>query len=148
MNIVRKTKFNQHQSFTLGLDRLKSSVVEYYVAIMYIIKFTNSSNQQKHMSLSEIEKYIECFNDKNGLFYRHFDDSTRKNNPQNSSEDSSRQSNQLTHADIKNAFDNLINLDQIRDNFYLIFTSIGHKIKGKLTKILKMFINYSTIIPN
>ena len=44
-------------------------------------------------------------------------------------------------------FDELINFERLRQHYYLIYACTGYKLKKHLLTLLKMFINYSTVIP-
>lgn len=42
----------------------------------------------------------------------------------------------------------LIDLSHLKYHYHLIYACAGYKFKNKLKNILKLFINYSTLIPN
>lgn len=98
-----------------------------------MIKFTNSPNYLKYINVIEIQDKLNAIESSKSLFFKHFDETLREG------EDPEL---------IKKYSSEVVNLNQIKDNFYLIFTSTGYKIKKKLTRIMQMFINHTTIIPN
>lgn len=119
---------------------MRDTYIEYYIILMYMIKFTNSLKEQKDDSLSNVKYHLDALKSNNHLFFHKFDHSVEGGSREQSYKAPSQE-------DIKNAYNSLTDLDQIKDNFYLIYTSIGYKIKKKLCTILQLFINYSTLIP-
>lgn len=89
---------------------------------MYTLKFTCSGSHSKNIGMHEIEGWLQDKRERRSLFFKDFDDSKRSQNGEkgknvNDSRDYSME---------------VIKLDQIKLNFFLIFAATGSKMRKKL----------------
>jgi hypothetical protein len=150
LTLVLKTNFKDYDIFAIAMDSIKTAYLHYYVFMMSVIRFTISEKDPQE-TLDVVRDELNRLQSHQALFFKDFDKDRIKAKPRKESDTTFGSSTSTDIAAVLNKPDLLLkeltDFKHLNHHYYLILAFQGFRLRQSIPTLLRMFINYSTLVP-